>query len=71
LGFSGINDSVTFPKVQFNKDKISSATYEAFIATSKTPSVEDIPDIVESTLIDSGNGDIAKAYIVYGHRYNI
>ena len=32
-----------------------------------TPSVEDIQDIVESTLIDSGNSDIAKAYIVYRH----
>jgi len=34
---------------------------------SKAPTVEDIQDIVESTLIDSGNSDIAKAYIVYRH----
>ena len=34
---------------------------------SKVPTVEDIQDIVESTLIDSGNSDIAKAYIVYRH----
>jgi ribonucleoside-diphosphate reductase alpha chain len=34
---------------------------------TRTPSVEDIQDIVESTLIDSGNSDIAKAYIVYRH----
>ena len=31
------------------------------------PSVEDIQDIVESILIDSGYSDIAKAYIVYRH----
>ncbi len=34
---------------------------------SRAPTVEDIQDIVESTLIDSGNSDIAKAYIVYRH----
>jgi len=34
---------------------------------TRTPTVEDIQDIVESTLIDSGNSDIAKAYIVYRH----
>jgi len=33
----------------------------------KAPTVEDIQDIVESTLIDSGNSDIAKSYIVYRH----
>ncbi|MEK6981076.1 MAG: adenosylcobalamin-dependent ribonucleoside-diphosphate reductase, partial [Thermoproteota archaeon] len=35
--------------------------------SSRSPSVEDIQDIVESTLIDCGNSDIAKAYIVYRH----
>jgi len=34
---------------------------------ARAPTVEDIQDIVESTLIDSGNSDIAKAYIVYRH----
>jgi len=34
---------------------------------TKAPTVEDIQDIVESTLIDSGNSDIAKSYIVYRH----
>ena len=34
---------------------------------SRVPTVEDIQDIVESTLIDSGNSNIAKAYIVYRH----
>ena len=31
------------------------------------PSVEDIQDIVEATLIDSGHSNIAKAYILYRH----
>jgi len=31
------------------------------------PSVEDIQDMVESTLIDKGYSEIAKAYIVYRH----
>ena len=31
------------------------------------PSVEDIQDMVESTLIDKGHSEIAKAYIVYRH----
>lgn len=33
----------------------------------RTPTVEHIQDIVELTLLDSGNSDIAKAYIVYRH----
>jgi len=33
----------------------------------KSPSVEDIQDMVESTLIDKGYSDIAKAYILYRH----
>jgi len=40
---------------------------EQGFTSSRTPTVEDIQDIVESTLIDSGNSDIAKAYIVYRH----
>ncbi len=40
---------------------------EQGFTNTRTPSVEDIQDIVESTLIDSGNSDIAKAYIVYRH----
>ena len=40
---------------------------EQGFTSSRTPSVEDIQDIVESTLIDCGNSDIAKAYIVYRH----
>ena len=40
---------------------------EQGFTSSRTPTVEDIQDIVESTLIDSGNSDIAKSYIVYRH----
>ncbi|MDH3341684.1 MAG: adenosylcobalamin-dependent ribonucleoside-diphosphate reductase [Nitrosopumilus sp.] len=40
---------------------------EQGFTNTRTPTVEDIQDIVESTLIDSGNSDIAKAYIVYRH----
>jgi len=40
---------------------------EQGFTSSRTPTVEDIQDIVESTLIDSGNSDIARAYIVYRH----
>ena len=36
-------------------------------AASSTPSVEDVQDMVESTLIDEGLGEIAKAYILYRH----
>ncbi len=40
---------------------------EQGFTSSRVPTVEDIQDIVESTLIDSGNSNIAKAYIVYRH----
>ena len=40
---------------------------EQGFTSEKAPTVEDIQDIVESTLIDSGNSDIAKSYIVYRH----
>ena len=40
---------------------------EQGFTNSRAPTVEDIQDMVESTLIDSGNSDIAKAYIVYRH----
>jgi ribonucleoside-diphosphate reductase alpha chain len=40
---------------------------EQGFTSSRAPTVEDIQDIVESTLIDSGNSDIAKSYIVYRH----
>ncbi len=46
---------------------VMSKLHEQGFTDSRTPTVEDIQDIVESTLIDSGNSDIAKAYIVYRH----
>ena len=36
-------------------------------SASTPPSVEDVQDMVESTLIDEGLGEIAKAYILYRH----
>ncbi|MEM4239877.1 MAG: adenosylcobalamin-dependent ribonucleoside-diphosphate reductase [Candidatus Woesearchaeota archaeon] len=41
------------------------ATAESRFGTEKTPSVEDMQDIVEETLISSGEAKIAKAYILY------
>ena len=34
-------------------------------SSTNAPSVEDIQDIVESTLIEQGHSEIAKAYILY------
>ena len=48
-------------------DKVVDRLVEQGFTTSRVPSVENIQDIVEYTLIDSGNSDIAKAYIVYRH----
>ena len=48
-------------------NKVMQKLVEQGFTSSRTPSVEDIQDIVESTLIDCGNSDIAKAYIVYRH----
>ncbi len=41
--------------------------YKQGFSAATPPSVEDIQDIVESTLIDKGFSDIAKAYILYRH----
>ena len=48
------------------EDVVNKLVEQGF-TSSRAPTVEDIQDIVESTLIDSGNSDIAKAYIVYRH----
>lgn len=48
-------------------DRVVSKLVEQGFKSTMPPSVEDIQDIVESTLIESGNSDIAKAYIVYRH----
>ncbi len=47
--------------------KVIHKLVEQGFTQSHIPTVEDIQDIVESTLIDSGHSDIAKAYIVYRH----
>ena len=36
-------------------------------STTNAPSVEDIQDMVESTMIEQGHSEIAKAYILYRH----
>ena len=48
-------------------DSVVNKLVEQGFTSTRSPTVEDIQDIVESTLIDSGNSDIAKAYIVYRH----
>lgn len=48
-------------------DKVVDKLVEQGFTNNRVPSVENIQDIVEYTLIDSGNSDIAKAYIVYRH----
>ena len=37
----------------------------------KTPSVEDVQDIVEKVLIEAGHAATAKAYILYRHRKGV
>lgn len=48
-------------------EKVVDKLVEQGFTNNRTPSVENIQDIVEYTLIDSGNSEIAKAYIVYRH----
>ena len=48
-------------------DGVLNKLLEQGFSASKPPSVEDIQDMVESTLIDTGNSEIAKAYILYRH----
>ncbi|RNJ74599.1 MAG: adenosylcobalamin-dependent ribonucleoside-diphosphate reductase [Nitrosopumilus sp. B06] len=48
-------------------DKVIDRLVTGGFSSTRQPSVEDIQDMVESTLIDSGHSDIAKIYIVYRH----
>ena len=48
-------------------DGVLSKLYQQGFSSSSPPSVEDIQDMVESTLIDKGFSEIAKAYILYRH----
>ncbi|HXG74810.1 MAG TPA: adenosylcobalamin-dependent ribonucleoside-diphosphate reductase [Candidatus Nitrosotenuis sp.] len=45
---------------------LSKLVQQGFSASSP-PSVEDVQDMVESTLIEMGYGEIAKSYILYRH----
>ncbi|MFB5630833.1 MAG: adenosylcobalamin-dependent ribonucleoside-diphosphate reductase [Nitrosopumilaceae archaeon] len=48
-------------------DGVLSKLHQQGFSASSPPSVEDIQDMVESTLIDKGFSEIAKAYILYRH----
>ncbi|RNJ76234.1 MAG: adenosylcobalamin-dependent ribonucleoside-diphosphate reductase [Nitrosopumilus sp. H8] len=48
-------------------DKVIDRLVSGGFSGTRQPSVEDIQDMVESILIDSGHSDIAKIYIVYRH----
>jgi len=51
---------------QLSKGVVQKLTEQGFSA-SRPPSVEDIQDMVESTLIEQGHSEIAKAFILYRH----
>lgn len=48
-------------------DGVLAKLYKQGFSAASPPSVEDIQDMVESTLIDKGFSEIAKAYILYRH----
>ena len=52
-------------------DKLGNHVLEKLVthgySVSEAPSVEDVQDMVESTLIEEGLSEIAKAYILYRH----
>ena len=48
-------------------DGVLKKLMEQGFSASNTPSVEDIQDMVESSLIERGYSEIAKAYILYRH----
>jgi len=48
-------------------DGVLTKLYQQGFSAASPPSVEDIQDMVESTLIDKGFSEIAKAYILYRH----
>ena len=49
-----------------SKNVLSELTGHGF-SSSNPPTVEDIQDVVESTLIDLGHSEAAKAFILYRH----
>ena len=48
-------------------NKVVIKLVEHGFSVENAPSVEDIQDLAESTLIDNGHSDIARAYILYRH----
>ena len=56
-------------------EKLASGVLEKLanqgFSTTNAPSVEDIQDMVESTLIEQGHSEIAKAYILYRHELSL
>lgn len=46
---------------------VLSKLIEQGFSVGSPPSVEDVQDMVESTLIEKGHGNIAKSYILYRH----
>ncbi len=50
-------------------DQVVAKLNERF--ANKTPSVEEIQDIVEDTLVRNDYGDVAKAYILYRNRHAV
>ena len=48
-------------------DGVLAKLHQQGFSAASPPSVEDIQDMVESTLIDKGFSEIAKAYILYRH----
>lgn len=52
-----------FETVEMITDKVTQVIESKY--DNKTPNIEDIQDIVEKVLIESGETDVAKAYIVY------
>jgi ribonucleoside-diphosphate reductase alpha chain len=51
---------------QLTNGVVDKLTTQGF-STTHPPSVEDIQDMVESTLIEKGHSEIAKSYILYRH----
>jgi uridine kinase len=62
----GGRDKVTAQKLS---DQVVAIVDDAF-GPEKTPSVEEIQDIVEKVLIENGHAKVAKAYILYRYERN-
>ncbi|MCB9799092.1 ribonucleoside-diphosphate reductase subunit alpha [Candidatus Nomurabacteria bacterium] len=55
---------VDLKQIAENVVKVMEATFE-----SKTPSVEDVQNMVEKVLMERGDFDVAKAYIIYRYEH--